>query len=161
MLLTLASPAATLQLGTALAACLPDGVTVGLIGTLGAGKTQLVRAIAVACGVPAQQVTSPTYTLCHEYVGRRCLDHLDLYRVRDEDELAELGLDEYFESPHLKLIEWSDRFPQALPADRLEIELEVLDPESRRCQICVIGTLDATFLSSLQQELRAVGLTWT
>src|SRR5688572_16392277 len=105
----------TKRLGAALAAVLPDGTTVALCGTLGAGKTRLVQAVAKACGVTGE-VVSPTFTLCHEYQGERTIYHLDAYRVRDDDEFLQLGVEEYFDSPALTFVEWGDRVINCLPS---------------------------------------------
>ena len=86
-----------------------------LEGTLGAGKTRLVQAIAAGCGIDPQAVTSPTFVLCQPIPARRLLYHLDAYRIRDLDEFLELGVDEYFEGPGLTLIEWADRVAPCLP----------------------------------------------
>src|SRR5262245_39032142 len=92
-----ADEGATECLGAALAAALPAGVTVALCGTLGAGKTRLVQAIAAACGVPRDEVVSPTFVLCQQYHGSREINHLDAYRIADEDEFRELGVEELFD----------------------------------------------------------------
>jgi len=116
----------TERLGRALAEVLPAGSVVALIGTLGAGKTRLVQAIATAMGVPARDVTSPTFVLVNEYRGgRRPVYHFDTYRLKDDDEFLELGPEEYFESDGLSLVEWADRVAGLLPHERLEITLEV------------------------------------
>ncbi len=122
----------TKRLGQLLADVLSPGTVVALSGILGAGKTRFVQAIAVALGVDPDRVVSPTFTLCHEYAGRYPLYHLDLYRIADEDELQELGLEEYFESDGITFVEWADRFPQQLPPNRVEIQIELLDETSRR-----------------------------
>ena len=88
---------------------LPPGTTVALCGTLGAGKTRLVQAIAEGLGVNRRDVVSPTFVLIQEYRGRRMIYHIDAYRLRDDDEFQQLGPDEYFESDGLVLIEWADR----------------------------------------------------
>ena len=111
---------------------LPDGTTVALCGTLGAGKTRLVQAIAEAAGVDRREVLSPTFVLIQEYHGRRAVYHIDAYRLRDEDEFLALGPEEYFEGDGLVLVEWADRVDGCLPADRVEIRIEVTGPESRR-----------------------------
>ena len=133
------SEEATDQLGAVLADLFPDGTTVALCGTLGAGKTRLVQAIAVATGIPRGEVTSPTFVLCQEYHGRRTLYHLDAYRVRDDDEFLELGPEEYFESPGITLVEWADRVIACLPPERMEIHIEVTGENSRRFAIVGIG----------------------
>ena len=110
--------AATAALGAALADALPAGSTVALCGTLGAGKTRLVQAIAAAAGVDRRSVVSPTFVLIQEYAGRVPVYHIDAYRLRDEDEFRQLGPEEYFEGRGLVLIEWADRVRAALPAER-------------------------------------------
>ena len=130
---------ATAALGTALAALLPDGTTVALCGTLGAGKTRLVQAIAEAVGIDRRSVVSPTFVLIQEYRGRRSVYHFDAYRVHDEDEFLGLGPEEYFESDGLILVEWADRIPRCLPHDRIEIRIEVTGPGSRRFEITHVG----------------------
>jgi tRNA threonylcarbamoyladenosine biosynthesis protein TsaE len=123
----------TRRLGAALAAALPAGTVVALIGPLGAGKTRLVQAIAEALGVPKQAVTSPTFVLVNEYTsGRLPVFHFDTYRLKDEDEFLALGPDEYFGAGGITLIEWADRVADLLPAERLEIIIEVGPNESRR-----------------------------
>jgi tRNA threonylcarbamoyladenosine biosynthesis protein TsaE len=126
----------TQRLGAALAQVLPPGTVVGLIGTLGAGKTHLVQAVATALGVPPGNVTSPTFVLVNEYAGGHLpIYHFDTYRLKDEDEFLELGPGEYFESNGLVFIEWADRVIEMLPNERLEIEIEVTDETERRITI--------------------------
>jgi tRNA threonylcarbamoyladenosine biosynthesis protein TsaE len=125
----------TRRLGAALAEVLPDGTTVALCGTLGAGKTRLVQAIAEASGVPRGEVVSPTFVLIQEHHGRRPVYHIDVYRLRDEDEFLQLGPEEYFESPGLTLVEWADRVEHCLPRQRIEIRAEVTGPDSRRFEV--------------------------
>ena len=126
------SEADTDRLGAALADALPPGTTVALIGTLGAGKTRLVQAVAAALGVPHDQATSPTFVLVNEYHGRQSVYHFDAYRLRDEDEFLELGPEEYFESTGLTFIEWADRVSNCLPQERLEIHCDATAETERR-----------------------------
>jgi tRNA threonylcarbamoyladenosine biosynthesis protein TsaE len=127
------------RLGAALASALPPGTVVGLIGTLGAGKTRLVQAIAAALGVPRETVTSPTFVLVNEYTGGRLpIYHFDTYRLKDDDEFLNLGPDEYFDSGGLTFIEWADRVAELLPADRLEIDIKITGESNR--QISIRGT---------------------
>jgi tRNA threonylcarbamoyladenosine biosynthesis protein TsaE len=125
----------TERLGARLAAELPPGTTVSLCGTLGAGKTRLVQAIAAACGVPRGEVVSPTFVLCQQYRGTRTINHLDAYRLHDEDEFRELGVDELFSSDAITIVEWADKVARALPDDCVQIEIEVTGPTSRRFTI--------------------------
>ena len=120
------------RLGAALAEYLPDGTVVALSGTLGAGKTRFIQAVAAASDIDRQQVTSPTFVLCQTYRGQRTIHHFDVYRLKDEQEFLELGPDEYFESDALCFIEWADRVDHLLPSVRLEIAIEVNGPTRRR-----------------------------
>ncbi|HEY3395192.1 MAG TPA: tRNA (adenosine(37)-N6)-threonylcarbamoyltransferase complex ATPase subunit type 1 TsaE [Lacipirellulaceae bacterium] len=129
----------TQRLGQALAEVLPPGTVVALVGTLGAGKTRLVQAVATALGVPPGSVTSPTFVLVNEYgSGRVPIYHFDTYRLKDEHEFLDLGPNEYFESNGLVFIEWADRVADFLPDERIEIEIEVAGEIKRR--ISVRGT---------------------
>lgn len=123
LLATTATEEETLAVGRRLAARLaPDGVLL-LSGDLGAGKTVLARGVAAGLGVPPDEVQSPTYTLVREHrapSGQR-LVHLDLYRLESE-EAAELGLDEVFAAPGVKVVEWAERLPFA-PPGALALEL--------------------------------------
>jgi len=131
--------AATDTLGRVLAQVLPPGTTVALLGTLGAGKTRLTQAIAVGVGIERGDVISPTFVLAREYHGERTLYHIDAYRLRDEDEFEELGPDEYFESDGITLIEWADRVEGCLPKQRVEIDIEITGPTSRRFTVMAVG----------------------
>jgi tRNA threonylcarbamoyladenosine biosynthesis protein TsaE len=108
------------ELGGALAA--PRLVTIA--GELGAGKTTLVQAIARGYGV-TEAVTSPTFALVHVYrAARSDVYHLDLYRLRDERDLLQIGWEEMIEAPALILVEWPERAGAALPPVRTEIVLQ-------------------------------------
>jgi tRNA threonylcarbamoyladenosine biosynthesis protein TsaE len=144
---------ATRHLGRALADVLPAGSTVALLGTLGAGKTRLVQAIAEASGVPPGAVVSPTFVLLQEYHGRRKIYHFDAYRIPSEDEFLELGPDEYFEAGGLVFIEWAERVERLLPRERLEIHFEVTGAQSRRMELRAVGQRYEAVLDQLQQRL--------
>jgi tRNA threonylcarbamoyladenosine biosynthesis protein TsaE len=123
----------TERFGAALGEVLPAGTVVALVGTLGAGKTRLVQAVAAALGVPRDVVTSPTFVLVNEYrQGRLPVFHFDTYRLMDDDEFLELGPEEYFDAGGLVLVEWADRVAHLLPAERIEITLEVTGNTGRR-----------------------------
>jgi tRNA threonylcarbamoyladenosine biosynthesis protein TsaE len=143
----------TERLGATLAAALPPGTTVALSGTLGAGKTRLVQAIASACGVPREEVVSPTFVLCQLYRGSRTIFHLDAYRLRDDDEFRELGPDEFFESGGLTIIEWAEKVAESLPDERLEIAIDVTGPTSRRFRLRAIGQKHAGLVATLNASL--------
>lgn len=120
------------RVGKLLADALPPGTVVALVGTLGAGKTRLVQAVAAALGVPADDVTSPTFVLVNEYSsGRLPVYHFDTYRLRDDDEFLELGPEEYFDGQGITFVEWADRVVDCLPRDYLRIEIKVVSKQAR------------------------------
>ncbi len=122
----------TRALGRYLASVLPAAANIALIGNLGAGKTTLTQGIVEGLGAAtAADVSSPTYTLIHEYGDPVRVYHVDLYRLDTPEQAGGLGLDELFDSSALVLVEWADRFSQILPPDRLEIEITYL-PNDRR-----------------------------
>ena len=130
-------------LGRILAKLLPDGAVVSLLGTLGAGKTRLVQAIAEASGVPQGEVGSPTFVLIKEYQGKnREIYHFDAYRLRDTDEFLELGADEYFDSNGLSFVEWADRVEDAIPYSHLEIVVQAVAETCRQFTITSRGDFD-------------------
>jgi tRNA threonylcarbamoyladenosine biosynthesis protein TsaE len=144
---------ATAALGAALAEELPNGTTIALCGTLGAGKTRLVQAIAEAAGVDRRDVLSPTFVLIQEHHARRTLYHIDAYRVRDEDEFLALGPDEYFDSDGLTLVEWADRVDGCLPPDRVEVHIDVTGPQSRRFHVVAVGETYGPALDQVRRRL--------
>lgn len=123
---------ATLALGRDLAGELSRGDLLCLNGPLGAGKTVLTRGLAEGLGIEdVRLVSSPTYVLVHEYPCTPPLYHLDLYRmVAPAEELENLGLEEML-ADGVVLIEWAARAGDALPAPRLEMDIELTGPESR------------------------------
>lgn len=124
--------AATERVGRLLAETLPDGSVVALIGTLGAGKTHLVKAVAEASGAAPGTVSSPTFVLLHEYEANRPIYHFDAYRLDTAKEFQQLSPDDYFEDNGLTFVEWADKFPVCLPPDHLEIRLEIISDDARQ-----------------------------
>jgi tRNA threonylcarbamoyladenosine biosynthesis protein TsaE len=124
----------TVALGARLAQeVLPRRGVVLLIGNLGAGKTTLAKGIVSGRGAARpEEVSSPTFTLIHEYSDPVRVYHVDLYRLEEAGQAARLGLEELFERDALVLIEWGERFPELLPADRVEIRIERTGGDQRR-----------------------------
>jgi tRNA threonylcarbamoyladenosine biosynthesis protein TsaE len=134
------SEADTDRLGAMLADSLFPGSVVAMIGTLGAGKTRLVQAVAAALGNSRDEITSPTFVLVNEYLaGRMPVFHFDTYRLRDEDEFLELGPDEYFAGQGVTFVEWADRFEKLLPAGYLKIEIAPVGETAREFTFTSIG----------------------
>ena len=126
------SAAGTLALGELLTELLRAPKLVVLRGDLGAGKTTLVKGMAAALGA-AEDVTSPTFTLVHEYVGRRVrLFHLDLYRLETEKELEGIGLWEMADAPDaLVVVEWGDKFASVMERADAEVAMTPLEGDER------------------------------
>ena len=117
--------------GASWAANLVGGEIIALHGVLGAGKTQLAKGLAKGLGFRGD-VTSPTFTIVHEYRGGRLpVYHIDLYRIQSEKEAAEIGLEEYLPSDGVTVIEWPDRIASILPPETQHWELEVVSLTER------------------------------
>ncbi len=121
----------TARLGQAIAELVEPGVVIGLVGTLGAGKTRLVRAIAEACGVDPDAISSPTFVLIHEYDGRLPIYHFDAYRLESPQAFEDLGVADYWGGEGVCLVEWADRVRGLLPNDCWLITIELTGPATR------------------------------
>jgi tRNA threonylcarbamoyladenosine biosynthesis protein TsaE len=124
----------TLGLGELMTELLLAPKLVVLRGELGMGKTTLVKGMAAALGASADEVTSPTFTLVHEYAGRKTrLVHLDLYRLESERELEGIGLWELADRPDaLVVVEWGDRFASVMERADAEISMTQGEVENER-----------------------------
>jgi tRNA threonylcarbamoyladenosine biosynthesis protein TsaE len=120
------------RFGFALGHLLEIGDIVGLTGDLGAGKTTLTKAVAKGMGIN-EHITSPTFTIVNEYEGRLPLYHFDVYRLNDEEELHEIGYEEYFFSKAACVVEWANLIPNLMPEETLWLDLRLgtEDPEER------------------------------
>ena len=129
------------DLGRSLGELALPGDVITLEGPLGVGKTTLTQAIAAGLAVPSDQfVTSPTFGIIHEHQGRLPLYHLDLYRLGGgEEELLELGIEEYLYGEGICVIEWPGRLGGLIPKRRLEMELEFHGESGRRLTLTAHG----------------------
>lgn len=144
----LATPEETRALGVRLGAALRIGDVVGLVGPLGAGKTTFTQGIAEGVGVERERhVASPTFALVNEHPGRVPLVHADLYRIEDDAELEELGLEEAYERA-AAVLEWIDRFPELLPEDHLLVRFE-RTAGGRRATFVAAGERGRALLTAL------------
>lgn len=144
----------TALLARQVASMLQPGDTITLAGALGAGKTTFARALIQSL-LPDEEVPSPTFTLVQTYDGPKFrITHADLYRIKSKRELRELGFDEALDDGVL-MIEWPDRMSELLPADRLDIIMEVDEGvEERRTKLIGRGTWAARM-----RQLERRGLT--
>lgn len=125
------SVAETRQVAAALAELARAGDLLLLVGDLGAGKTAFTQGFGAALGV-VDPITSPTFTLARVYEGRFVLNHLDVYRLAQLDEVLDLGLQELLDGDSVTLIEWGDVIAPALGADYLEVRLAFGDRDDDR-----------------------------
>lgn len=124
------SPAEMEKLGRDAAAGASAGKVFALTGGLGAGKTHWTKGFAAALGAVGE-VTSPTFSLVHEYSGELPIFHFDFYRLGSADELIGLGWDEYVEAGGVIVAEWADKFPELIPPDAVWLVFTV-DPDGGR-----------------------------
>ena len=128
------SEAETYHAGEKLAAALTAGDVVAMRGGLGAGKTAFTRGIAAGLFVTAA-VSSPTFTIVNEYSGDVPLYHFDMYRLESEEELFDIGWDEYLELGGICVVEWSEKVSAAIPSDAIIVSIENLGGDMRRIEI--------------------------
>jgi len=135
------SAADTIRVGAQLLEAVTLPVLLILTGSLGAGKTTLVKGIAEALGAAEpDEVTSPTFTLVHEYEGEYAgktvlLYHLDLYRLENERQVEQLGIDEFMEDNALVLVEWGEKFPSIQRRAAGEVVMETAGGDQRKITV--------------------------
>ena len=129
------SAAETEALGRHFAAEVMPGSVLALQGDLGAGKTQFTKGIVAGLGSNAA-VTSPTFTIVHEYPGGRLpIFHFDFFRLENRERLLRLGLDDYFFDDGVCVVEWADRFADLIPGQARWIRFEMESPERRKIDV--------------------------
>lgn len=145
----------TIRLGEAIARLMEMNDCVVLSGDLGAGKTQFAKGFAAGLGVD-DEITSPTFNILFEYVGDELpLLHFDLYRLDEEDELTDIDFFGLLESGAVCLVEWGDKFPAAMPDERVDVQITVADDETRAIAITGHGARGAQLEAALGEALDA------
>jgi tRNA threonylcarbamoyladenosine biosynthesis protein TsaE len=135
---------------------LEGGDVIGLEGGLGAGKTTFARGALHGLGVPEDTaVTSPTFALLHHYEGRLPIAHADFYRLTDEVELGELGVDELVEDGAVLLVEWGRKFPGMASRTVLWVELEIVSEVARRVRLRPQGSRGDEIIGALGKRVRS------
>lgn len=115
-----------------------DNTVFAFYGDMGAGKTTFINEICRALGVDSDDTASPTFALINEYrsdTTAELIYHFDFYRIEDLDEALELGIEDYFDSGSICLIEWPERITPVLPADTVSVRIHVNDDDSRTIEI--------------------------
>jgi tRNA threonylcarbamoyladenosine biosynthesis protein TsaE len=115
----------TMELGIQLGSLAQAGDIICLIGDLGTGKTHMTKGIAQGL-IVEDYITSPTFTIVNEYMGRLKLHHFDVYRVNDPDEIAAIGFDEYIFSDAVSIIEWANYIEELIPKEHIRININKL-----------------------------------
>ncbi|MCT4605075.1 MAG: tRNA (adenosine(37)-N6)-threonylcarbamoyltransferase complex ATPase subunit type 1 TsaE [Marinisporobacter sp.] len=141
----------TYDLGYKLGTLLKNGDVVCLTGDLGAGKTTISKSIAKGLEVE-EYVTSPTFTIIHEYMGRIPLYHFDVYRIGEIEEMEDLGYEEYFYGEGVCLIEWASQIEELIPKEHLWIHIKRVDGNTR--EITINGT--SKHFNKVIEELKEI-----
>ena len=145
------SPEETAHLAGTIGKIIREGTVICLDGELGVGKTLFVRALARTLGVESD-VTSPTFNLMNLYEAACPIVHFDLYRITSEEELEDIGFYEYAEATEgIVLIEWAEKFPDAMPADHLSVRIEALNDEERQFTFVAKGKKSRALLEELKR----------
>ena len=117
-------PAETFDLGKKIAQSVSDGSVIAMFGGMGMGKTAFTRGLAEGLGIDPKNVSSPTFAIVHEYIGKRTLYHFDMYRIESWDDLYSTGFFDYLDSGGVIAVEWSENIENALPDRYIKIAFE-------------------------------------
>jgi tRNA threonylcarbamoyladenosine biosynthesis protein TsaE len=147
------SPDSTVEFGECIGRILQPGDILCLSGQLGAGKTHLAKGIARGLEIK-EEVTSPTYTIMQMYQGSKVLYHFDLYRLECADQLQDIGFDEFIYGRGVSLVEWAEKFPEAMPREYLHIQMLYDETQDtvRVIKIQAVGTRFQQRLEELRQS---------
>lgn len=147
------SPSETIRIGKQVGRLLQCGDVIALVGELGAGKTQFIKGMSNGIGVgKPTYISSPSFTLIHEYPGKIPFYHIDLYRLKWEGEAEELGLEDYFQGKGITAIEWADKIPSFLPNERLSIHMTYTGTHSRSIELIGIGKRPLKIIEGLKDS---------
>lgn len=117
-------PAETFDLGKKIAKSVGDGSVIAMFGGMGMGKTAFTRGLAEGLGIDPKNVSSPTFAIVHEYIGKRTLYHFDMYRIESWDDLYSTGFFDYLDSGGVIAVEWSENIENALPDGYIKISFK-------------------------------------
>jgi tRNA threonylcarbamoyladenosine biosynthesis protein TsaE len=147
----------TIELGNLIGSLLKAGDVVALIGQLGAGKTYLTKGIAEGQGVKdRKEVTSPSYVLVKQYMGRMPIYHFDAYRVKSPDELYDIDCVGFFWGEGVSIIEWADKVMECLPDDFIKITIETVGETSRDIHVSYQGERYRSFMEEFKERVQCL-----
>jgi tRNA threonylcarbamoyladenosine biosynthesis protein TsaE len=146
----------TFGIGEKIAKNLGKGDIVCLFGDLGSGKTVITKGIAAGLGIKKSKVISPTFVLIrqHRTKNNLALYHFDLYRLRDCQDVAVLGYEEFFYGGGISIIEWADRLKQLMPQECMKIRLSVKGKTSRLVEISCRGNRSRRLMEGIRENIR-------
>jgi len=145
----------TCLFGEFLGEIIPEGTVLTLDGDLGSGKTTLVQGLAKGLGISEKYyITSPTYTLIHEYTGKCRFFHVDLYRLTNPLELDELGFEEIIFGDGVVAIEWPDKLPQNYLAKCLSIKIDMMNEDIRKITISSCGLDNKDLIEKIGKKIK-------
>ena len=143
----------SIWLGKQLGIQLTKGDVIALIGDLGGGKTWFTKGVAIGLNIEPNDVVSPTFTLVNEYYGKYPLFHMDLYRMDNKDDFLSLDLDSYFLGKGIVVIEWADRWPGALPDERVQIDFKMIDNNTRELKFYGFHNRSRAIIEALKKKV--------
>ncbi|MGR3175203.1 MAG: tRNA (adenosine(37)-N6)-threonylcarbamoyltransferase complex ATPase subunit type 1 TsaE [Candidatus Scalindua sp.] len=147
----------TIELGNLIGSLLKAGDVVALIGQLGAGKTYLTKGIAEGQGVKdRKEVTSPSFVLIKQYMGRLPIYHFDAYRVKSPDEMYDIDCVGFFWGEGISIIEWADKVIECLPDDFIKITIETVGQMSRDIHVSYQGERYRSFMEELKERVKCL-----
>ncbi len=153
MVISSKNTAETIRIGRDIGGLLRPGDVVALVGELGAGKTQFIKGLAEGAGVgKSTYVSSPSFTLINEYPGRVPFYHVDLFRLEQEKEAEELGLEDYFQGGGITAVEWADKILSLLPKEMLLIHIAYTGKNTRSLEITGRGRRYLNLVDQIQSS---------
>lgn len=148
------SPARTKEIGATLGNQLSGGEVIGLRGDLGSGKTTFVQGLARGLGIGRDEyVRSPTFTLINEYGGRIPLYHFDLYRLSGQEDMENIGYEEYFWSKGVCVIEWYEKIKEAMPKEIISLNILMEKGNERKLDFSSNGIYYRQILKSFKKNI--------
>jgi tRNA threonylcarbamoyladenosine biosynthesis protein TsaE len=148
------STSETIRIGKQIGSQLHPGDVVALVGELGAGKTHFIKGLASGAGVKrSRYITSPSFTLIHEYHGKIPFYHVDLFRLKTEKEAEGLGLEEYIQGGGITAVEWADNIPAHLPEQMLRVHIYYTGENTRSIEIIGKGDRYDKLVENLKLQI--------